>query len=1124
MNVQTTCRLACLFLLTSLFALVFTRSAEAVGYSFGRHPDKERLVFAFDGNTPPRFSVTRTDKQELTVSVPERTVNAGATPPDLGGASLVSGLGRRGNEIVVSLSTDEFGYVSFGLDGTGKVVLDVFADPLGARWKADKKSDATPIVPLGTQERQAPEEQPERQEPKQTAPADVSPTPRPEPAPEQAQEPERAQTPTVSNERQDDAVAEDVPQDSVPKMRQESQKPTLPVFRGQEQRESKQPKPEVSGKRNMFRMKVAPPGAQDSTAVAQAEPTASPKKTTPTRRVQRRKSKKPEPVAVESSGPSSGRMKIIPSGSGQEQRRSEADSEVVRSEDQKAGPAVRRKMTPASPPSKPLKRQEVERNEGVSVNAPKSGRMKIVPPSGATPAQAPERTASGRMKVTPPGGKPAPAVKQEVAPAPEPEPAKTQMAEQAPADAIEKDEEPDASAQAEPAQEEPPRQYDEEGNPIPTHQERLDELMFAARTAIGGRQYEAGIEELDLLLRQRKVPAEMREDAMYMKADALHSLYKDEVEDHFDEINGAYESAINFNLDSYRVPGALLKRGQLNLKVGNVPEAAAFFRILRKKYQGDPNVPLTYYYWGDHYFKNKEYQKAADEFQYLVQVYPDSKFVREASLGLARSLRKLGYDKQAFQVVDFIEKRWPRFYVEFPPFLRLLGDAAYRVGDYEKAKNHYWTYYNIDPQGDEADLILAKLGDAYVKTGRKDAAREIYQKAVADFPDKEGGLVSKMRLAEEGVYDSPSIEDMYSVFDRPYNLKPSQIYDEIVNDHRDSPLASLAQLKKAMWDLWNGKFLDSMEDVKDFEDMFPGSELRGKAQEVGNRAFSKVVGKLVADKNYPKIIELWEEYPFIQENREGLEPDAKLALGLSFWKRQAPAKALEIIMPFMHEPQVPETSEMAMSLALSIFMDNQAWEDVLDVGEAVRDWEIRPKFRRELAYAQALAHENLGQSKKARKLWAELGMDRQLDPLQRAYAQFFLAQEALEENNLRRAYDFAQDAYEVFVKDGKDKAKIRECLRMLTDATERSGRFREAIKWANEFEEMIGPSDPSWPGMRYRLAGLHKKGGNPAKWRVILEELAQNMPDTLYGRMAASDLQIENIERQAQEYQPTNQF
>lgn len=654
--------------------------------------------------------------------------------------------------------------------------------------------------------------------------------------------------------------------------------------------------------------------------------------------------------------------------------------------------------------------------------------------------------------------------------------------------------------------------------------EALDEMLYAARAAQGNEDHDTALRELATLLAQPDVTPDMAEEAMYMKADILSVKYKDDLAGNFDEINGAYEAAVNHNLESWRVPAALLRRGVLNLKVGNVPEAAAFFRLLRERYQGDPNVPLTYYYWGDYYFNKGDYQKAADEFQYLVQVYPDSKFVREASLGLARALRHLGYDKQAFQIVDYIEKRWPRFYIEFPPFLRLMGDAAYTVENYDKAKNDYWTYYNIDPKGDEADIILARLGDIYVRTNRPGAAREMYDKALADFPDREGGLIAKMRLAEEGIYDEPSVEQMFTVFDRPLNLAPAQAYEHIVAKHPKSPLAPLAQLKLAMWQLWNNKNLESLAAVLDFEKKFPDSGLLPRAREVGLKAFGGLAVQLVADANYPKIVSLWQEYDFVREMAGQLDPQARIALGLSLWKRGMPDKALEVVRPFLDEEQVPEQSELAMNLALSIYADTARWEDVLGVGEAVRQWELSPEAERELLYARALALENLGRFEESRPLWVSMGSDPGLAPAQRAYATFFLAQDALAGKRLREAYEYAQDAYEMLVAQGGEEPRLRETLGILLDVTERSARYREALKWATELEGLLPQGDPSRAALIYRMAGLHRRAGDLPRWRELLGELASRQAGTLYGRMAASDLQLEKIEQAAREYAPSGSF
>lgn len=1143
MNIRSASRHACLFLLTGLVALVLAADAEGVEYAFGQHPDKERVVFDFPDNLP-RYQVERTGSRELTLRLPQGGAGADGALPDFDGSRLVSGLRAVPGGVRITLKTPSFGYVAFALDDAGKVVVDVFSDPLGARWKPTGPPRREPLAaqpdgPVATGGGETPAELPPAPAPEPDPPAanTVPEPPVEELAPSVQQQGERQR---AAEQDAEPATAPD--RTRAPATSNASAEPSgTPDRAGESLSEStagaaSEP-PVAQRKRTLyevpyvFRGKVTPPG-QEAPSTAERvpqyvdEPAAPPPVpaepgasgvSADTPEAEPASQALPVPAQEPAADPApaapvpgkSGRFAVAPPPATGDDVRMPAAPSGQNASVQNASARPEPTASQAPPPeSEPIQREVVERLTENMLG-------------GETPAS------NFRGRVFKPGSDSAAPLPSATAPLPQP-PAETED-DTAPESAAEPAQ---ADAPVAPAQDEAEEAaVADAATAVNATQaarearlEKFDDIMFAARTAQGAGDHDTALEELNLLLRQPDLPKDMAEETMYMKADVLSSKYKDNLEEHFDEVNGAYEAAINYNLESWRVPAALLKRGVMNLKVGNVPEAAAFFRILREKYEGDPNVPLTYYYWGDYYFKQGDFQKAADEFQYLVQVYPDSKFVREASLGLARALRNLGYDKQAFQIVDYIEKRWPRFYVEFPPFLRLLGDAAYKVENYGKAKDEYWTYYNIDPKGDEADIILARLGDIYVRTGKPVAARELYQKAVADFPDREGGLISRMRLAEEGIYDRPSMDEMFTVFDRPLNLAPADIYNDIVVNHPESPLAPLAQLKLAMWHLWNNKYLDALAAVMDFESKFASSNLADRARDVGLKAFGRIVAQLIQDENYPKIVNLWRDYPFVREATQGLDPEAKIALGLSFWKRGMPREALDVVRPFINEEQVPEHSEVAMSLALSIYADNGKWEDVLGVADAVDEWALRPDFQRELNYAKALALENLGRFEESRPLWVELGNDRELDREQRAYAIFFLAQEALADDRLRDAYEYGQDAYEMLLQQGGDEAKVREVLRILMDVTERSSRFREALKWATELEEMIPREDPSWAALRYRMAGMYRKASDLATWREMLTELAESRPDTLYGRMAESDLELEELEQASREYQPQGAF
>ena len=57
--------------------------------------------------------------------------------------------------------------------------------------------------------------------------------------------------------------------------------------------------------------------------------------------------------------------------------------------------------------------------------------------------------------------------------------------------------------------------------------------------------------------------------------------------------------------------------------------------------------------------------------------------------------------------------------------------------------------------------------------------------------------------------------------------------------------------------------------------------------------------------------------------------------------------------------------------------------------------------------------------------------------------------------------------------------------------TDKTGRIREALKWAIEYSRYVNKNDPEWPALRYQMAQFYRKLADNVKWRAILEELVQ---------------------------------
>ncbi|MGM0610239.1 MAG: tetratricopeptide repeat protein [Thermodesulfobacteriota bacterium] len=646
--------------------------------------------------------------------------------------------------------------------------------------------------------------------------------------------------------------------------------------------------------------------------------------------------------------------------------------------------------------------------------------------------------------------------------------------------------------------------------------------LTTIRAAVANGEYQEARESLQGIKDDPRLPKELEEEVLYIFADVTFQLYKNDIQNHMQKILKAYERAMNYNPDSPRTPQALLNMGYINLEAGNAPEARGYFNLLRDQYPNDPNIPLTYYYWGKHLLENKQYKKAADQFEQIIENHPDNRIAKNAAFGLAKSLRELEYYKQARKIITYLEQRWPRYYLDNPDILPLSGFVAYKNKEYDAALNSYWTYINLIPEAENVDTAQARIGDIYLQQGNRDAAREVYEQTVNEFPEKEGGLIASMRLAEEGIHDKPSIEGMFSVFDRPFNLRPEKIYSKIINKYPNSPLAPVAQLKLAMWELFNSKPTTSLKEVQNFIEKFPDSALFGRAVDVGIKAFSELVAKYSKNNSFEHILEAWNKYPFLQSNRDQLPSETLLGLATALWKNNKPEQAAEIVKPIIAESDenIAEEDLNALGLLLNIQLDRENWLAIAQLAEQVDKWELDKNEKQQLDYAHALALENLGEEEKALKIWRDLASDIELSGQQRAYALYFMAEHAMQKKDFENVYIFAQEALSLFLQKDENRSKIKACLDLLIQTTASTGRLKEALGWGLEYETYVDKQDDDWASFQYTLAGLYKKNGNLEKWRSTLENLIRTSPNDIYAEMARSELDSLSLEQEAGQYLP----
>lgn len=611
-------------------------------------------------------------------------------------------------------------------------------------------------------------------------------------------------------------------------------------------------------------------------------------------------------------------------------------------------------------------------------------------------------------------------------------------------------------------------------------------------------------------LLQAPVPSAMREAVLYGWADLLMRNSRGASGADFRAIEEAYLMAMNHDLRSPRMPEVLHDLGYLHLTAGNGPEARAYLGLLRKRYPDDPHTPMADLYLGQYYIDRGNYQKAADYFQYVMQKYPQSEFIAPATIGLFKCMLELKYTDKAFEMLNEMEQRWPASALRDPQFLLTAGLVSLQHNQLDRAKEYFWRYYNIFPKAEQRNTALAHIGDILLSQGQHAGAREVYEQILADFPGTDAALVALMRLAEEGILDETNPRDANSPYPERH---PQKIYERILRDP-DSPLAPIARLKLAMWHYNDKNYARALSEAEQFLRDYPRHELVPKAREVGDQAMFDWIAQGMQEQDFAGVISAWNQHgQWFGE--QGPEQSLRLAIASAFFRENKTEQAVELARPFVFG-DLPHTefSEQAMDLLLSTAVEGQDWPGVLDIAQHVRAWPLAQTRQRQVDYAAALAHENLGQYAQAKSLWSKLSTDLELGEEQRTYALYFLARTAMADGDAEQADIIGQEALAALQKSNTDTAKMKEMLDMLSRIAESRGRISDALAWANEYEGFVREDDGEWPALTYRKALLFRKNNDLAQWRTLLEHIIAKAPTSLYSRMASTELESIRLEQE----------
>ncbi len=817
-----------------------------------------------------------------------------------------------------------------------------------------------------------------------------------------------------------------------------------------------------------------------------------------------------------------------------------------------SAPAV--PVAPASQPGTQPATQPVTRPAAQPAPAPQNGVQRAVPPAAQPQVQpAPQPVQQVVPQAIPqpalqPASQPAPQPAPQVKAAPAQQPAPAAASAPAPVAGQAKPngaggnvsgkvsdnvvglphaEEKGGHGAAVPKEEPRPVVYvDEQGNPVakPADPEKM---MDEAERLIKERKFVEALPQLEKLKEMPTISADMRLKTLYYISDCVWARYADNPLAGFEPIVSATSEAMNFDLRSPRVPEALLRLGLVNVNVGNLVDAGGYIVAMYRRYPDYPGVAQGFTALGKAQLKRRMDAQAEQSFAIVLDKYPESSFLQEASVGLAQALNNQRKYTNAQVILDFISKRWPRYYIEDPTFLFLQGANDEALDKPVAALTLYWLYYNLVPGQKGNDDLLLKMGDMYTRLGNKSGAEFLYSYLTRHFAGTHAANMASLRLAEGGIYDSPiNYEAMTQVFARAASGNLPKVYANLAAASRTAPESVLARLKEAMWLYWSKRYTEAMGKAADFIDGYPENANVAQARDIIWLAFQKELANSMAEKNYGRILILWNGFPLVRERYGAIDPRMRYALAQGLLERGETEQALGMLAEFLKSPMDPQYGEATFTEFFNRYLQAGAWAKILDLGKLVATWPLNPQLRNQLDYAMALSAQNLNLNGAALAMWQKLAERQDIPLYQRAYATYFLARDAEQRKDIRNSYTLNRKVIDLFTQlqnersDKADPQRIKDAILSLMDICEVGNRVPEALEWLARYNAFVPKESPEYPGLRFREARLYRKLGDATRAQALLEDIVRNYADSPFAKAATAELHTFEVSRDLQNYLP----
>jgi TolA-binding protein/ketosteroid isomerase-like protein len=379
------------------------------------------------------------------------------------------------------------------------------------------------------------------------------------------------------------------------------------------------------------------------------------------------------------------------------------------------------------------------------------------------------------------------------------------------------------------------------------------------------------------------------EKGSFLLAKSYQQLHASALPTHFIDIKSRYQDAINRYPDSVYVPEAYLAMGDLCFNTKNYYEALAYFNIIGKNYFDSPAALPALMRKARVLGLKKKTREALSILESVVEGYPGTREETEANIEIAKILYETHNFRRSLEILSKLSVTSPEERYRYPEIALYLGHNYYQMGDNVRTRENLYRFYNSAPDDERNHLVLTKIGDTYRDEGLVQEAVKLYQLVLKCYPEKEGALISLIRLAEQqeagGLHIPRGIAPRGTPLQREIEA-PVEIYEKVLKtilakDERN-PLAQLALLKLAILYHKHGDYAKSFETLKRLLTEYPLTKLQEESRGALAQTLGDMLAKEVKAGRYINAINIYqrEKDLFMLINL----PDPFLSLARAFLK------------------------------------------------------------------------------------------------------------------------------------------------------------------------------------------------------------------------------------------------